>query len=75
MQITFQISAIPLKDGTFQPEITMVRDSGSKDFTGYVINQVCQTREEALKKAREHAIEEARQQFGSEVEVGIEIEA
>ncbi len=53
----------------------MVRDSGSKDFTGYVINQVCQTREEALKKAREHAIEEARQQFGSEVEVGIEIEA
>lgn len=73
MQITIQIEAEALKDGNFQPKITIVEDHGfSKDHVGYMINETCLTREQALERARVHAMDEAQRVYGSEVEVNIE---
>lgn len=76
MKITFKISANPIADGNYQPEITLVKSptSASKDITGFVINEVFPTREEALNRAKTHAIGEARKQYGPNTEINIEYE-
>ena len=75
MRVTLQLAAIALRDGTFQPKVTFVYDhSSGKDFKDYLINEICTTREQALERARRHAMEEARLQLGEGIEVEVEPE-
>ena len=75
IKIIFKISATSLADGNYQPKITLVEaDFESKKFVGFIIHEKFSTKEEALKRAKAHAIDEAHKQYGKNVAISIETE-
>jgi len=77
MKIVIRIAAIKLPDGKFHPDFSLVEDIGSSVTNiGYDIDMVdsYETKEEALKNAQIIAVQEAKKQYGEDIEISIHVD-
>jgi hypothetical protein len=76
MPITIQLSAVKTPENKFIPLVTLVdwKDGRSVDFTTFNFTNKYDTKEEALKVAKQEGINRARELLGDDIEVVFEID-